>query len=178
VFGFDTPAFTSALTRLVFAVFDLLSGCNSNKFKSHRPLVPFASRSENTCSTVPARRRLPKQSPSYGRPYHGVSRPFDALSIEQRPTPCLPRPGCAAPSGFLSLLTLYSAQCPSSLVSCRWRPWAFTYRGFLLDLSEHHLPMMHYPPCRFPTRVRGRSSPRLRGFGAVAESVALRQFYP
>jgi hypothetical protein len=31
-------------------------------------------------------------------------------------------PDCAAPSGFLNLLTRYSASNPSSLISCRWRP--------------------------------------------------------
>jgi len=169
---------TSALARLVFAVFNLLSRCSSNKSESHHPLMPFAPRSENTCSHVPVRRRLPKQSSPPGRPYHGVSRPFDALSNKQRPTPRLPRPGCAAPSGFLNLLALCSAHCPPSPISCRWRPWAFTYRGLLLDRSEHHLPMMRYPPCRIPIRVLELSSPRLRGFGATAESVALRRFYP
>lgn len=39
-------------------------------------------------------------------------------------------PGYATPSGFLNLLTLYSALDPSGLVSCRWRPWVFTFSGF------------------------------------------------
>jgi hypothetical protein len=39
-------------------------------------------------------------------------------------------PGCAAPSGFLTLLTLSSPRCRSGLVSCRWRSWGSPYRGF------------------------------------------------
>jgi hypothetical protein len=71
--------------------------------------------------------------------------PFNALNIKQRPTPSLPRLSCAASSGFLNLLTLCSARCPSSLVSCWWRPWAFTYRGLLLDSSDFHFPAVIVP---------------------------------
>jgi hypothetical protein len=39
-------------------------------------------------------------------------------------------PGCAAPSGFLTLLTLSSPRCRSGPVSCRWRSWGSPYRGF------------------------------------------------
>jgi len=140
--------------------------------------MPLVSRSENTCTSVSSRLRPPKRSTPPEPPFHGVLWPYDALNNEQRPTPCLPRPGCAASSGFLNLLTLYSAQCPSSLVSCWWRPWAFTYRGLLLDGSEPHLPVTRYPSCRSSPRVRRPSPPRLQGFSASIESVALGAVLP
>jgi hypothetical protein len=58
-------------------------------------------------------------------------------------------PGCAAPSGFLSLLALHSSRSPSGFVSRRKRPWASPFRGLLLsrgrvDLSAD-LPLVVLP---------------------------------
>jgi hypothetical protein len=47
----------------------------------------------------------------------------------------LTSPDSATSSGFLNLLTFYSARCPSSLVSCRWRSWVFTFEGFPLQVA-------------------------------------------
>jgi hypothetical protein len=47
--------------------------------------------------------------------------------------------GCATPSGFLNLLTLYSAYDPSRLVSCGWRPWASDLQRFSLSESGKRL---------------------------------------
>lgn len=44
-------------------------------------------------------------------------------------------PGCAAPPGFLNLLTLCSTRNLSSLVSCRKRPWASRFRRVSLARS-------------------------------------------
>lgn len=57
-------------------------------------------------------------------------------------------PDCAAPAGFLSLLTLRSSRNRSGLVSCRWRPWGLPFRGLFLPccrciLSEH-LPLLTF----------------------------------
>lgn len=48
-------------------------------------------------------------------------------------------PGYAAPSGFLSLLTLFSSRSRSGLVSCRWHLWGFPFRGSFLPRSRHDL---------------------------------------
>jgi hypothetical protein len=151
--------------------------CSSELDPDH-PLMHFASRSENTFTNV-----SDPSSPAEADVPVRTTLPWGFLALrrfKRWAATCTvsSRPGCAASSGFLNLLTLHSAHRPSDLVSCRWRPWAFTYRGFLLDRSEHHLPVTRYPPCRFLTCVRERSSARLRGFGAAAESITLGRFYP
>jgi hypothetical protein len=52
-------------------------------------------------------------------------------------------PDCAAPSGFLSLVTLCSSRGPSGFVSCQWRPWGSPFRGLFLPRSRHGLPASH-----------------------------------
>jgi len=84
----------------------------------------FRVRRAHVCLVLAASRRVSRPS------FHGISLPYDASSLEQRPLPGIPCPGYATPSGFLNLLTLYSAPSPSSLVSCWWRPWASTFSGF------------------------------------------------
>jgi hypothetical protein len=89
--------------------------------------MPLASRSEfdvNGCA-----RGHPSCDGSPDRP------PGDLAALRRMRTRTatyagLCRPGYAAPSGFLNLLTRYSTLAPSGLVSCRWRPWASTFSGF------------------------------------------------
>lgn len=47
--------------------------------------------------------------------------------------------GCAAPSGFLSLLALCSSRVRSGFVSRRWHPWGCPFRGLLLSRRRHCL---------------------------------------
>ena len=42
----------------------------------------------------------------------------------------LTSPDSATPAGFLNLLTSCSSRSPSSLISCWWRSWGFTFEGF------------------------------------------------
>lgn len=80
------------------------------------PLMPLVSRteyeSEPTCPfpTTPEDGKPKTDAEFDGRPFHGVLVPYDAYRIEQRPTPGFPGPGCAAPTGFLNLLTPYSTR--------------------------------------------------------------------
>jgi hypothetical protein len=83
----------------------------------------------------PLRARRSARNGSYGRSSMGSVGPSTFSGFAQRLT--LSRrvgfasPDSAAPSGFLSLLALYSVRIPSDLVSCRSRPWACSIsRGF------------------------------------------------
>jgi hypothetical protein len=80
-------------------------------------------------------------------------------------------PGCATPSGFLNLLTCYSALNLSDLVSCQQRPWVSAFRGFPSRVVGTSLDVA-CPPCRFndwksssartyvlPARLRGFTHP-------------------
>jgi hypothetical protein len=88
-------------------------------------------RYSSSCANSRVRRPMAvrRQSAKPGGPSVG----FGALRRSQkRAATCtgLTSPGCAAPSGFLNLLTRCSTRNPSGLVSCRSRPWASTFRGF------------------------------------------------
>jgi len=52
----------------------------------------------------------------------------------------LASPGCAAPSGFRSPLTLRSSRSPSNSISSRWHPWGFPFRGLFLLRCRQSLP--------------------------------------
>ena len=87
---------------------------------------PWLHVQRTTCADVPgvaASRRSPDGTPvGFGGP--------STLQEESSDSCRASNPDYAAPSGFLNLLTLYSALDPSGLVSCRWRPWASTFSGF------------------------------------------------
>jgi hypothetical protein len=69
-------------------------------------------------------------------------------------------PGCAAPTSFLSLLTLCSSRGPSGPVSCQWRPWGSPFRGLFLLRSRHGLPTSH--PLLALSSGRSRSTDPVR----------------
>jgi hypothetical protein len=59
-------------------------------------------------------------------------------------------PDSATPSGFLNLLTSYSARSPPDLVPCRWHSWVFHLRRFPLTGSRFRcLLPSGLPLCRF-----------------------------
>jgi len=93
------------------------------------PLVSLVSRSEcDPLSLAVSLRRLTAPSVSCD-----PSLRFAALQRSQKWTATNTRfasPGCAAPSGFLSLSTRCSIHDPSGLVSCQSRSWAWSLRGF------------------------------------------------
>jgi hypothetical protein len=93
------------------------------------PLMPLVSRSEcDPLSLARSLRRL--TAPSFAR---DPSSRFSTLQRSQKWTATntkLASPGCATPSGFLSLSTSHSIHDPSGLVSCRSRSWAWSLRGF------------------------------------------------
>jgi hypothetical protein len=134
--------------------------------------MPLASRSENTCTDVPGiatSRWFPDGPPvGFGDPSTHQEESSDSHWDSN--------PSYATPSGFLNLLTLYSALDPSGLVSCRWRPWASTFSGFPSAVasvaSQRPLSLLSFTP---PTDVGLVATPRIC---APAESVTLRRCYP
>jgi hypothetical protein len=66
---------------------------------------------------------------------HGVLHPttLEETSSDLRRTSTS---DCAAPSDFVSLLTLYSAHNPSRPISCGKRPWVSAFRGFPFSVAE------------------------------------------
>jgi len=93
------------------------------------PLVSLVSRSEcDPLSLAASLRRLTAPSLRCDPPLR-----FAALQRSQKWTATNTRfalPGCATPSGFLSLSTFHSVHDPSGLVSCQSRSWAWSLRGF------------------------------------------------
>jgi hypothetical protein len=73
----------------------------------------------------------------------------------------LASPGCAAPSGFLSRLTLSSPHHPAGLVSYRRHSWGSPFRGFPFRSPGRLSAPLAPPgvPCR-PTLARRRLRPR------------------
>jgi hypothetical protein len=76
----------------------------------------------------PALRRSAARSG--GHPSPEVSRPYSVSGGGERPSAGVASPGCAAPPGFLSLLTLRSPHHPAGPVSYRRHSWGSPFRGF------------------------------------------------
>jgi len=93
------------------------------------PLVSLVSRSEyDPLSLAASLRGLTAPSRVCDPPSR-----FAALQRSQKWTATNTRfasPGCATPSGSLSLSTSHSVHDPSGLVSCQSRSWAWSLRGF------------------------------------------------
>jgi hypothetical protein len=103
-------------------------------------------------------------------------------------------PGCAAPSGFLSLLTRSSTRNPSGLVSCRLRSWASRLQRVSPTGSQTRLTtesrdpvtrrtlpfVPSLRPLASPSRrtTSSASHPRLQGFEAPGGSVPAGRCYP
>jgi len=119
---------TFQLTLFASTVFDAEHGTDPDILKVYPSSLAlglaFRVRRLRMCLVSPALRRTSRPSSP------GISVPYDASNEEQRLVPGLPTPGYATPSGFLNLLTLYSAPSLSSLVSCWWHPWASAFSGF------------------------------------------------
>lgn len=77
--------------------------------------------------------------PVHERLSRGVLFPYDVSKTKAATYTEFSSLGCATPSGFLNLLTFYSVQIPSHLVSCGWRPWACDLQRFSLSKSQKRL---------------------------------------
>jgi hypothetical protein len=147
------------------------------------PLVSLVSRSEcDPLSLAASLRCLAAPSLDCDPPLR-----FAALQRSQKWTATYTRiasPGCATPSGFLSLSTLHSIHDPSGLVSCQSRSWAWSLRGFPSPIaacashlhlaapaSRLTLPSVSFVPSAHIRRyVRARLAATSRGC-ALGESV-------
>jgi hypothetical protein len=91
--------------------------------------------------------------------------------------------GCAAPSGFRSLLTPYSARIPSRLVSCGCRPWASDLQRFSLSENEERLTtpdpfMLFFARSSARRTVRFLMTPQLQGFAQSESPFRRTRCYP
>jgi hypothetical protein len=89
----------------------------------------------------------------YERPFHGIECP---TTLEKRAATYtgFASPGCAAPSGFLGLLTLSSPRYPAGPVSYRRRSWGSPFRGFPFRIAGD---TSSAPPAPLDVVVDGRA---------------------
>jgi hypothetical protein len=146
---------------------------------SHALALTFRDRPEQVARSSAMSKTTPRR---YERPSMG----FVALRRLKKQAATnigLTAPDCAAPSGFLSLLTLCSARNPSRLVSCEWRPWASTYRGFPCPVARR-TSRPPCPSCRSSLRRRNQqadpdsATPRLQGLTHPVSPYRRTRCYP
>lgn len=101
--------------------------------------------------------------------------PFDDIQFRKRPTPGLPPPGCAAPSGFLNLSTLSSARTCLALFHASATK-VCSFRGFPFAIASNAL-RRPLPLLLFSGKSLDLSS-QLQGFVHSRSPCHLARCYP
>lgn len=101
----------------------------------------------------------PRRTAACAASPHGVPCPLWRLRKREATCTGFASPGCAAPSGFLSLLAPHSSRGPAGSVSHRQHLWGFPFRGSFFPRSQCHL-SVHLPSLALPAAGRVRSDPR------------------